>query len=388
MWSAIRRQWRRFAVLAFVASLAMAATVAGSAVSSFSAANAESVTGDTSLLTRISIYNDTSVLPFSTVKEVGAMTGVSSVEPVIRVPAGIEDTKSSVILVSVGGEADVPIVEGAIPEAGLAENQIILPANVDGVDMRQFLGKQIALTYTIGITAESGTTKNLPLTVVALFDPSYQIDAPIAGYVTLAVARQLAAHRAGVTEAIYEESMGVDRIDIRARTVADVPLITKALQDKGLHAISEIQRAQQVPGVIDLLQSATTVLFVVLLALAVGTASLIANSIATEREREIAVLRACGWSHLRVLGVLLGEATIVVTVATIVGALAGTIVANTVGESLRDELGGGSLGQMAVPWAVVIMSGVILVLFVALAYALAVTRTTRRPISVVLQGAQ
>ena len=387
MASAIRYQSRRFVALGIVTILAIAAAVAGLTVSSYSGATAASLSGGRSELSRITLFDDVSALPFDSVRTIRGIRGVSSVTPIIRVPVGLDESKSSVILVGSNGSISAPIVGGEVPVAGLPADGIVLPAVADGVDLRPYLGKTVSVTYTVAITADSGITKNLPFTLVALYDPDYQVDAPIAGYVRLAAAERLAAARAGTTTSEFEHTSGFDQIDVTASSLALVPAITKALQAHGFHAVSEIQRLQEVPGAIQLLHGAALLLFGVLLVLALASAALIANSIAQERRKEIAILRACGWGHGRVLAMLVGEAGSIVVVACLIGCTAGAGLASVFGQQLRAGLVGSGLGPMVYPWDQIGSAvGVFCVLVIA-AYAVAIVRTSRTPVAAVLQSA-
>ena len=387
MASAIRHQSRRFLALGIVTILAMAAAVAGLAVSSYSGATAATLSGNRSELSRITLFNDVSTLPFDSVRIIRGIRGVSSVTPIIRVPVGLNESKSSIILVGSDGSISAPIVAGKVPAAGLPDDGIVLPAVADGVDLRPYLGKTVSVTYTVAITADSGITKNLPVTVAALYDPDYQVDAPIAGYVRLAAAERLAAARAGTTTSVFEHTSGFDQIDVTASSVAAVPAVTRALQSHGFHAVSEIQRLQQVPGAIELLHGAALLLFSVLLVLALASAALIAHGIAQERRREIAILRACGWAHRRVLSMLVAEAGSIVVVAGLVGCAAGAVLASAFGQQLRAGLAGSGLGPMVYPLDQIGLAVAVFCVLVIAAYATAIVRTSRKPVAAVLQGA-
>jgi ABC-type antimicrobial peptide transport system permease subunit len=384
--SAIRYQYRRFLVLAIVSGLAMVAAVAGLTISSFSAASTTAITGDKSQLSKIAIFNDVSSLPFSSIDDIRRVRGVASVSPIIRVPVGLNESRSSLILVGTDEPTVAPILAGSVPVKGLPAGTIVLPSQADGVDLRQYLRHEVSLTYTVGITADSGITKNLPLDLVAVYDASYQVDAPIAGYVSLSTAEQLAVARAGVTKDAFESTMGFSQIDVSAKSVELVPAVTRALQAKGYHAVSEVQRLQQVPGAISLLHGAALVLFGLLLVLAVASAALVANSIASERVREIAILRACGWPHGKVMTLLLGEAGLVVTLSCLLGGALGAALAFSLGAKLRQGLVGNGLGPMVFPWDQIVASAVVFIVLVGFSYATAIVRTTRKPISAVLQG--
>lgn len=385
--SGIRRQRRRFVVLALVTAMSTGSVAVGLSLGSYVATEVDQAVETDSPLRTVTVYNDQTPLPSRVLSELEALPDVEEAIPVLRVPAGLDHSRSSVTLMNLPSRNDVPIVGGGVPAGGLADDEIILPASADGVNLQDLLGTTTAITYTEGVDAGAGVGRSMNLNVVAIFDPSFQVDAPIAAYVSQSLAQKLAAARIGVPEPEYLSTIGYDQVVVIAESTAAVDGVTRAIQDLGYHAVSQLQQMSQVPGVIQLVRGATTALFALLLIISGGCAFAIAHATAAERSTEVATLKTFGWSAARVRGLFVSEAGVVATSAAVFGAAVGTGLAVWAGGPLRTSVAGDQFGPMVVPVLQVVAAVVVSAMAITAVYALAVGRTTRRPVADVFRDA-
>lgn len=378
VWAGIVRQRRRLVVVALVAGLAAATSTSGLWLGS-TVRHVVDGPAASGALRQITVYADGPALTPSVVAGLRRMAGVDRVDTSLEASVGLE-TSGSVITLFAVSMSGIPIVDGSLPGAGLSGQQVVLPATADGVVLSDLVGRSVKVEYTERLREGLGTSRQATVDVVATSDPSFQVDAPLAGYAAEPLVLRLAAARAGVAESDYLDTLGYSRLDLRATSVDRVDAVTRALQDKGFHAVSQLQRLDEVPGVLQLVRAGTAVLFGLLLIIGVTCTLAIAHGVASERATEVATMRVFGWRSGRITAVYVAEAAVVATLAVIAGCVVGGAAAMFGGGPVRDTVGGGQLGQMAMPVLPICGTAVTIVASVILSYAVVVGRVAGRPI--------
>jgi hypothetical protein len=374
----VLRQRRRLTVVALVAGLTAATSTAGLWLGSTVRQAVDDPAGS-GTLRQITVYADGPALTPSVVADVRRMAGVDRVDTSLEVSVGLETSGSVVTLFAVP-MSGVPILDGSLPKGGLTGHQVVLPATADGTVLSDLVGRSTTVEYTERLREGLGTARHATIDVVATSDPSFQVDAPLAGYAAEPFVLRLAAARAGVADAAYLDSLGYSRLDVQAASVDRVDTVTRALQDKGFHAVSQLQRLDEVPGVLELVRAATAVLFALLLVIGVTCSLAVAHGVASERATEVATMRVFGWRSRRVSALYVAEAALVAGLAVLAGCAVGGAGAVLVGGPLRESVGDGQLGRMAAPVLPIAGSAVATVASVVLSYALVTRRVARRPI--------
>ncbi|MER5974447.1 FtsX-like permease family protein [Streptomyces sp. NPDC002055] len=234
--------------------------------------------------------------------------------------------------------ADLPVVKGKIPPR-LGKNQVILPASAQGTDFTSSLGRSVTFGYTRATGAESGTTALMKLEIVALYDPSWQVDGPGVAYLSEETAAHLAAARAGQKPAVFRAKDGAQSATVVVSHQKQVSGATKALQDDGFSASPVSDRVRQLPGLFGAADIAMRMGVVALALAAIGLGGVRAADSARARLSQFATLRILGSGRPELRRILLGEAVLTGAVAGLVGVLIGTGLSAVLAAPLSDMLG-------------------------------------------------
>jgi putative ABC transport system permease protein len=206
----------------------------------------------------------------------------------------------------------------------------VLPATSGGVDLRGLLGKRIRVQVTRSTGQGEGQGVERGLRVVALSDPSWQIDGPDAAYVDPVTVLSWAALRAGVPARDFADTVGYESATVVSDSSGDVPRLLDRLQEQGYAATSLQQQLEALPGVLDLVRIAGLVLLVSLVVLTGFSAYQVTAALGRQRRREVGILKAVGFSDGAVFRMLAGEAAAVGLVGAALG-LAGAAVLGSAG---------------------------------------------------------
>ncbi|MGR8009304.1 ABC transporter permease [Streptomyces hypolithicus] len=234
--------------------------------------------------------------------------------------------------------ADLPVVKGKVPTQ-LRQNQVVLPASAQGTDFTSLLGKPVTFGYTKATGADSGTTAEIKLEIVALYDPSWQVDGPGVAYLSEETAAQLAAARAGQKPDTFRAKDGAQSATVVVGHQKQVTAATKALQDDGFSASPVSDRVRQLPGLFGAADAAMRIGVVVLALAAIGLGAVRAADSARARLSQFAILRILGSGRPELRQILLGEAVLTGAVAGLVGVLVGTGLSALLVGPLSDMLG-------------------------------------------------
>ncbi|AZP16996.1 FtsX-like permease family protein [Streptomyces aquilus] len=235
---------------------------------------------------------------------------------------------------------DLPVTRGALP-AQLGRDHIVLPASSQGTDFAPLLGRTVAFGYTkaTGAGAGAGTTAVVKLTIVALYDPSWQADGPGVAYLSEETAALLAAARAGQTVEDFRGQEGAQSAVVVVGHQEQVAGVVKSLQGDGFSASAVSDRVRNLPGLFGAADLAMRIGVLVLALGAVWLGVVRAADSARARIGQLAILRILGSGRGELRRILLGEAALSGGVAGILGAAVGTGVSVALAGPLSEVLG-------------------------------------------------
>jgi len=352
-----RLKWR-YAPMSLVLFMCALTLTIGVNLGSYAGGEAAQGVDDSPALRTISLYNQGEALTEAALATVSEMKGVEAVDPYVSVVVGLDESRSVLTLIGLSKTDAPPLIAG---KGVIAEetNGVVLPASADGVSLQKMLGKETAVTYTTALSADSGVTKRMVLTVVGISDPSYQVDAPLAGYAPATLVTQLAAERMGASVESIKKSIGYERATVVAASQAEVETLTKELQTAGFHATNQLQVLKSVPGIIQLIRMVTFILFVALSILSLLSATSIAHSVSSQRVTDVAVLKTYGWPTRRIMLLFVAELGSVIVGAILVGVATGVVVSVSLGTWARGAITGDHIGAIEVP-AIELFGGAVL----------------------------
>lgn len=315
--TATRLAWLNFTRFARGLSGSTAAVMVGVLLVFLSSAFAESAASTirTNLsqgagLRQVDVHNhddETSVkrLTARSIAEIERIPGVRSVEPVVQATLSTPEAVSpffAVTAVSVRPNVLPPLVAASRERVfPLAPGEVVLPATHQAQDLRSLLGKKIDVQYVRQTGPSTGGMEDAVVTVVALFDPVYQVDGPEAAYASIEDVVTWASAGAGRAPDQFLDEFGYFQATVLAATAEDVPAVTERLQQAGFFALSVQDRIRELPGVIKMLQAVSQVLLVGLAIISLTAGAGVGASIARSRVRHIGVLKSLGYtsSHVR-----------------------------------------------------------------------------------------
>ncbi|MFC8345534.1 FtsX-like permease family protein [Streptomyces sp. NPDC057280] len=233
---------------------------------------------------------------------------------------------------------DLPVTNGALP-AELGRDQVVLPASAQGTDFAPLLGRTVAFGYTKATGAGSGTTAVVKLTIVALYDPSWQADGPGVAYLSEDTAALLSAARAGQSVDAFRGKEGAQSAVVVVGHQGQVAGVVKSLQTDGFSASAVSDRVRNLPGLFGAADLAMRIGVLVLALGAFWLGAVRAADSARARIGQFAILRILGSGRAELRRILLGEAVLSGGVAGTVGAVVGTGVSVVLAGPLSDVLG-------------------------------------------------
>jgi len=291
-------------------------------------------------------------LTLATRDAIAAMPGVRAVtaDLTVGVYAGGDGTWSTTVRTANPAAAPPGIDPGLV--AGLGENEVVVPAAIDGTDLRALVGSTLAIEYTRASGENEGELRDMLLEPVAAYDPEWQGYGPgaIIGGETL-VATLLAA-REGVDVDTYLAKSGIDAVIV---TVADddaVSSVTARLRELGFVARPQRDTLGELPGIVALFPALFTTVGIAVVLLLTLLVTTVVRTATMRRAAEFGLLRIRGWRirDVRTLIVLdLGLASAAGSAAGVAtGTLAATLIggAPTVNATLATALGGLMLGPV------------------------------------------
>ncbi len=217
----------------------------------------------------------------------------------------------------------------------LRTGEVVLPSRSQGFDLTPYLGKKVTATTTRFVREGEGTGVDQPVTVVGLYDATWQLDNPDAAYADDATVIRWAAERNGRPVKDFVDTVGYDQLTVVAQKESDVPGLTRQIQDRHYTATTLRQVLDTLPGILELIRVAGQVLLVVLGLLAFAGTVTATGALARRRAQEIGILKAVGFRTRFVLALLVAEMSLVAAVAAVVGTVLGVGLAGAGAAGLR-----------------------------------------------------
>ncbi|SDQ94018.1 ABC transporter permease [Actinopolyspora saharensis] len=141
------------------------------------------------------------------------------------------------------------VVRGEVPRP-LRPGQIVLPARSGGVDFTPYVGEKLPAAHTEATGERSGSPAHSTFTVVATYDPAWQLDGPDVAYVAPETAAALAAAKAGVSPEHYRSSAGALSAVVSVTEQRHVSAVTHELRRLDFSAAPVADRVNEgVPGI-------------------------------------------------------------------------------------------------------------------------------------------
>ncbi|WKX71957.1 FtsX-like permease family protein [Streptomyces sp. XD-27] len=241
---------------------------------------------------------------------------------------------------TLGLEDDLPMVKGELPrDRKLKPGQVILPKTSQGVDYSAYVGRTLPAAYTKATGPDSGSSAEMNLKVVGVYDPSWQADGPDAAYLAEDTAAALAAARSMQPADKYKATEGAQSAIVAVTRQNQVREVTAALQKLDFSASPVSDRVRNLPGLFGAADLVARWAVVLLAAIAVAIGAVRAKDSVRSRLGQFAVLRVLGAGVRDLKGVLLGESLLTGAVAALTGAVAGVAGSALLSGQFSDLLG-------------------------------------------------
>ncbi|KUN94492.1 ABC transporter permease [Streptomyces caeruleatus] len=217
----------------------------------------------------------------------------------------------------------------------LKPGEIVAPAASQGADLGKLVGQDIEIETTRFVRQGEGTGVTGHARLVGVYDPTWQLDNPDAAYAADSTVVRWAAQRSGEQEKNYLSTVGYDQLTVVARTAADVPAVTKSVQQLGYPAVTLQQQLSALPGVLEMIKVVGQVLLGVLGVLAFVGAVTVTGALSRQRAQEIGILKAVGFRTRSVLTMLVTEMALVGAAAALIGVVLGALLGGGAAALLR-----------------------------------------------------
>ncbi|MGW8989201.1 ABC transporter permease [Streptomyces zhihengii] len=292
---------------------------------------------------------------------VAGLPGVRSVEPVVQASfdSGPDESLPPFLLHATSARASVPppLLERARAEVfPLKGHEVVLPAVGDGQDLSGLLGRTVSISYTKRIGENRGTGVTDRITVVGLYDPSWQIDGPNAAYAATPLVAKWAAAREGVEVERFLGTRGFARATVVTAGPEAVGGVLERLHEQRFHAYAVADRVRELPVLLELFRWGALLMLGLLVVAAAVTGAGMGSGLLRERVHEIGLLRAVGRTRREVAAVFVVEIGATGLAAGAAGALCGAVGGALVVRGLAGmEIFAGHLPAGPVlpgPWAV------------------------------------
>lgn len=216
----------------------------------------------------------------------------------------------------------------------LTGNEVMLPEQAQGFDLRPLLGTTIRVDYQRTTGAGRGEGTHDEVRVVALYDPAWQLEGPDAAFAAEGEVVRWAASVAAVPEAELLTQQGYDRATVVARTADAVPGLLRRLQAQSYGATSLQDELTQLPSALRLVDTVSKILMVALLLFIFVSSLSLNTSLVRQRTREIGLLKSVGYRDSAVFGAFLTETGALGLVCVMWGLVLGVLGAYVLGTAL------------------------------------------------------
>lgn len=255
-----------------------------------------------------------------------------------------------------------------IDNANLGDDEIILPASIDGVDFTPLVGKKITFSYVRGISDSMGEDATASVTVKGVYPANWTGYGPRAALASQNFVLRIHAARYASTPQEVMDTSGVPGAWIQAKDSASASSVAEAVQRLGLDATSMRDQLNALPGV---LSSFPTLLAIFASGLAFVLIAHIYQALKNNfkaRISEFGLLRVRGLSSRSIRLLVVGETLVGVGAGAVVGAgiglasgwwLARTLSPPELLQALTPSLLWGAVAQVAVVVGAVALLGLI-----------------------------
>lgn len=328
----VRALWKRWLGLGIMLGVSMGLCLSAFGVTDNIAAASNTGILEATANRSIVIERDTAspeskILSQDLAHTLSGMPGVRTVEPRVQTSFGYKgpDVPGVLLNATTPRPSYLPPILATTRHAvfPLKHGEVVLPKMSDGMDLTATLGKSIPVELTKRTGTNDGVGVQRRVTVVGLFDPSWQLDGQSAAYAAPDTVTQWAALDAGTPTAAYLSTVGYGIISVTADTSGDVPTLLRTIQDMGYSASSLQQQMQALPVVLSLVKTMSRVLLVVVALIALIGAFTMSSALVRQRTREIGICKASGLSSTTVFGIFIIEALLCGIVAAVAGLLLG-----------------------------------------------------------------
>lgn len=393
----VRGLWPRYLSLFVLAVLAVSVVGASRMLVTASAESGRARVTESVAQRAVTVTSDREpggrVLDVDALEEIRRDQHVASAEAVYSLPVDLElpDLPLGVDVAPVRSSVPPPLVattRGSV--FPLAAHELVVPAVIDGRDMRGELGRPVTVGHPRGQGDGSSSSLRSSMTVVGLVDPTWQDDGSRIVYAAPAVTERWfdeASGAVGMPGVIAEQ--GYDKVTVLAREAADVPGVLQRIQSSGLVAVSLQQMSPTLTDTMTTVSRLTDYGQWLLIGLCTVAAFVVIRSLTVQRTREIGLLKALGHSSGRVTAGLVVEGLGVTWLACIVSVGASAVLANALRGLLPADSFAADAGLIrSVDWGVVLWSFPGAVLVVVLGGALPFLRALRLPAAEALRDAR
>jgi putative ABC transport system permease protein len=355
----VRALWRRFVGLVLLITISVALCVSAFLITDRAQAAthdkvAEGTANRSIVVDKLGDRDDTRALTEDGLATIRAVSGVRAVEPVAQASFGYKSAAvpGAVFYATSLRPSQLPpvVVSDRAHLFPLKPGEVVLPERAQGSGLRSLVGTRIDVQVTRSTQRGEGRGVTRHLTVVGLFDPSWQLDGPDAAYVADTTAVSWAALRAGLSVPTYLDTVGYDSATVVTASAADVPPVLDALQREHFAASSLQQQLEALPAVLEFVHVAGYVLLACLVFLTAFSAYQVMTALGRQRMREVGILKAVGFRDARVFRLFALESAVVALVSAVLGLLTATVVATVGNDMLRSR---GELRTFLEPGAVV-----------------------------------
>lgn len=259
---------------------------------------------------------------------VSELEGVRAVEPVLQASfdSGPDGSLPPFLLHATSVRASLlpPLVDGARTQVfPLRGDEVVLPAVGDGQDLTGLLGRTVSVGYTQRTGENRGTGVEDRVTVVGIYDPSWQIDGPNAAYAATPLVTKWAAAREGLTPRRFLDTRGFSKATVVTSDPATVQPVLEQLQRQRYFAYAVADRVRELPALLELFRWGAVLMLLMLVVTAAVTGVGMGSGLLRERVHEIGLLRAVGRSRREVFTTFAAEIGTTGLAAGVAGALLG-----------------------------------------------------------------
>ncbi|MEW2431956.1 ABC transporter permease [Micromonospora sp. NPDC047644] len=265
------------------------------------------------------------------IADMSQMPGVTSVRPWIQagclVTSADLDVPGALWATPRMPAGQPPIVASSRPDLmTLTGDEAVLPAHLAGADLEGLIGKRVTVEYTRRVAAEAGEAAYLDLQIVGVYNEAIGgRDGPTAIYLSQETVLAMAAAREGVTPESFGRNLGYPKVIVEVSDSEMVPDTQQKLSDQGYNASSIQSQLDALPPAMNFLRILGQLITGALLLMCLLAGLSIGAGLVRARLRQIGLLKALGFSDMRVARLFAMELAAFGVLATSIGLLVGGI---------------------------------------------------------------